>query len=228
VSLTKVLICPFFGDLPPWYDHWLKNTERMREHGYDFLFDNEEDAFRDRVREILGIEAPPMWGHGKVWDFRPALGLLYADEIAGFDFWGHCDFDVVFGRVERWITDELLSDLDVFSNHATYISGPFSLYRNHPFVNALFLKTEEWRLVMQEPTPSGWAEKGFTAIVNHQHEILTIRRRFESWQTKDWDNFDTLRLTDDGRLMEGDTEVMLAHFRRTKQYPPGCILTGVV
>lgn len=222
---TKVLICPYFGVLPSWYEHWERNTERMREHGYDFLFDQDEDDFRQRVREILEIEPPPMTGTGRIWNFRPAFGLLYAKEIEGFDFWGHTDFDCVYGRVERWYTDEYLSDLDITSNHVDYISGPWTLYRNSPVINSLFLQTDEWEERMSgEDSSHGWAEKGFTEIVDGFHRSGLIRRDYMLAQTRNWDDFSTLRLEGDGRLMEGGTEVCLAHFRRTKVYPPGCVL----
>ena len=221
---TKVLVCPYFGVLPSWMNHYWENAERLQEHGYNFLLDDDEDAFRSRVRELLDIEPPPMYGTGKVWDFRPALGYLYAQELEGFEWWGHTDFDCVYGRVERWLTDEVLADLDIFSNHIDYICGPWTLYRNCKLVNELFLEDPFWAAEMQDPHATGWAERSFTATVDAHHQAGELRRRYELWQTRDWDSFDTLRLHPDGRLTEGREEVMMAHFRRTKEYPRGCIL----
>ena len=65
--ISKVLICPYFGALPSWYEHWLRNTERMLRHGYDFLFDTDEADFQKRVKRTLGIECPPMTGTGRFW-----------------------------------------------------------------------------------------------------------------------------------------------------------------
>jgi len=223
-DFSKVLICPYFGNLPPWMDHYWRNAERLREHGYNFLLDYDEQEFRERVREKLGIEPPPMWGTGKIWDFRPALGYLYADEIAGYEWWGHTDFDCVYGRVERWLTDEFLAGLDIFSNHIDYICGPWTLYRNIRVVNELFQEDPYWAQNMRSPTSTGWAETTFSATVDAFHRGEAIRRRYELWQTRNWDSFDTVRLEADGRLIEGREEVFMAHFRRTKQYPQGCIL----
>lgn len=202
--------------------YW-QNAERLHDHGYDFLMEDDEDAFRDRVRDILAIETPKMANTGRVWNFRPAFGLLFADEIKEYDFWGHCDFDMVFGRVERWYTDEYLSGLDITANCPNYISGPWTLYRNCLIVNTLFLQTDEWIGRMEgEDFAHGWAEKGFTEIVDRNHDRRMIVRRYDRWQTSNLDDFSSLRLLPDGSLMEGDTEVCLAHFRRTKQYPQGC------
>ena len=32
-------------------------------------------------------------------DLRPAYGVLFEEYLDGYDFWGHCDLDVLFGRI---------------------------------------------------------------------------------------------------------------------------------
>jgi hypothetical protein len=62
----------------------------------------------------------------KLCDFRPAFGEIFADELAGYDFWGHSDLDVVFGRIR----DHLPAA--AFKADKILFSGNFSLYRNNP------------------------------------------------------------------------------------------------
>ena len=223
----KILICPYFGDLPPWMDHYWANAERLKEHGYNFLLEDDEEAFRDRVRDKLGIEPPPMWGTGKIWDFRPALGLLYQEEIHGAEFWGHTDFDCVYGRVEQWGSDEFLSGLDIWSNHIDYLCGPWTMYRNDPYINMLFTEVGKWTQKMESVDPTGWAEREFTCFVDLAHSEKLIRRRYTMFQTRNLNDFSQLRLDEDGALWEANEEVMMAHFRRTKVYPQGCIRAAV-
>ena len=223
--ISKCLIVPYFGEYPPWMNDWFNNTERMKTLGYNFLFDTDEAAFRDRVRDILMIEPPPMMDTGRIWTFRPALGLLYAREIQDYEFWGHTDFDCVYGRVEEWVTDEFLDGLDVHSNHDEYMCGPWSLYRNTTVVNNMFKATGEWRERMEgDDWAHGWAEKGFSRIVDDFHDEGLIRRQYTKWQTRSQDDFSTCVLHDDGRLTEDGKECMMLHFRRVKQYPKGCVL----
>ena len=228
------MIVPYFGPYPEWFDLWMRNTERMRNFGYDFLFDTDEQDFQKRVWRTLGIECPPMTGTGRVWNFRPALGVLYEEEIADFDFWGHTDFDCVYGQVEKWVTDEFLDGdgsghnigVDIHSNHDNYICGPWTLYSNTPVVNNLFRRTDEWKERMEgDDWSHGWAEKGFTQIVDQAHLEEEIVRKYTKWQTRSQDDFSTCVLHEDGRLTEGGTECMMLHFRRTKEYPSGCVLT---
>src|ERR1700733_7181049 len=131
-SITKLLIVPFFGSLPEWYDKYTPPK------GYDLLLDQDLEGFKQRVRSVLGFDPDIKSGTGKPWDFRPTLGLLYAHEAKGYDFWGHTDLDCVYGDVDKWVTDDFLSNLDVHSNHNTYVCGCWALYRNTEKVNNLF------------------------------------------------------------------------------------------
>jgi hypothetical protein len=62
----------------------------------------------------------------KLCDFRPAFGEIFADELVGYDFWGHCDLDVLFGRIRAHLPPEALEADKVL------FQGNFALYRNTP------------------------------------------------------------------------------------------------
>jgi hypothetical protein len=61
----------------------------------------------------------------KLCDFRPAFGEIFADELAGYDFWGHSDLDLIFGRIR----DHLPAA--AFEADKILFNGNFSLYRNN-------------------------------------------------------------------------------------------------
>ncbi len=106
--IKKLFICPYFGTLPSWFDSYLANIELLKPLGYDWHVTTNLKLFRERVGDILGIQCPIVPGTGKVWDYRPALGVLFAEEVKGYDYWGHTDFDCVYGRVDRFVGDEFL------------------------------------------------------------------------------------------------------------------------
>jgi hypothetical protein len=60
----------------------------------------------------------------KMCDFRPAFGEIFAAELSGYDFWGHCDLDVLFGRIRDHLPAE------AFEADKILFQGNFSLYRN--------------------------------------------------------------------------------------------------
>jgi len=220
--IRKLLICPYFGDLPEWMPLWEANVAALKGEGYDVLRVHDLDWFKQRVREVLDIEAPIVAGEGKIHDYRCTFGLLFHPELIGYDFWGHTDFDCVYGRVNTFLPDFLLNELDLFSNHIDYVSGPWSLYRNNDTMGLLFQQHPHWRSFLEDPETSGWVEKEFTGLVDEAHDQQRIRRVYASYQTRNLDNFDAVRFDEQGRLVEGEREIMVAHFRRTKEYPKGC------
>jgi len=214
--LRKLIICPYFGTLPDYFPQWYENAHSLREHGYDFLLDSDLDGFNRRVHERLGATSPITEGSAKIHDYRCTFGVLYADELAGYDFWGHTDFDCVYGRVERFWPDSLLADLDVLTDHS-YVLGPWTLYRNDPRVNDLFRLHPDWRGHLEGERVTGWVETEFTRLLlasglrvrareaEHVYEVADLRRLH-------W-NADA--------LMCGNREVPMAHFRRSKEWPAG-------
>ena len=217
-NVKKIFITPYFGEFPSWFEDYKRHFEQqLRPKGYDWLLDTDYEGFKKRVKDKLGIEYLGEWGSGKIWDFRGSLGYLYADEIKGYDFWGHTDFDCVYGNVDKWVTDEFLNGLDVHSNHDEYVNGPWSLYRNTPKVNELFFKSD-WKTYMTIPQATGWIEKQFSRTL----EESGLRYKYTFWQGNPWDNNPFLKLID-GKLFQflnGQwEEIMTFHFRRSKRWP---------
>jgi hypothetical protein len=68
----------------------------------------------------------------KLCDFRPAFGEIFREELAGYDFWGHSDLDVIFGRIRDHMPRE------AFEADKILFQGNFALYRNTPQAAAWF------------------------------------------------------------------------------------------
>jgi LmbE family N-acetylglucosaminyl deacetylase len=208
-ACKKVMITPYFGQLPEWFDKF------QVPNGYDWLLDTNIESFKARVKNKLGIDYPGEIGTGKVWDYRPALGLLYEDEIKhyNFDFWGHCDLDMVFGDVNKWFDDETMSNLDIWSNHHEYICGPWTLYRNSERVNKLFMEYPEWKEKLLTPEPSGWVENEYSRLVER-----SVRYKYSFFQGDPYHPpFNLTKV--DGKLFQDGNEIAMLHFRHDKRYP---------
>jgi hypothetical protein len=66
--------------------------------------------------------------------FRPAYGLIFEDQLEGYDFWGHCDLDVIFGDLRKFLREEILKDYPKI-----LCRGHLCLYRNTGEVNRYFM-----------------------------------------------------------------------------------------
>lgn len=198
---------PYFGKMPEWFHKYEKPK------GYDFILDVDLESFKKRVKDKLGIDYPGVYGSGKLHDYRGALGLLYEEEIKGHDFWVTTDFDMVYGDVDKWFTDELLDQYDIISNHDTYVSGPWSMYRNIPLVNELF-KKGEWKENMSSPESTGWIESGYSRVV----ENSGLRWKYMSEQGDPYHPPFNLKKVN-GKLYQDGVEIPMLHFRRLKTWP---------
>ncbi len=211
--LKKLLITPYFGDLPPWFDKF------EAPKGYEWLMDTDLEGFKKRVKDKLGIEYPGVYGSPKVWDYRCALGLLYEEELKGFDYWGHMDFDVVWGDMDKFLPDSELEKLDVYSSHNEYVCGCFSLYKNCTSVNELFKRYPLWADHLLRSEPSGWVEQVYSRIL----ELSGLKYAYTFNQGFPWTKMPILR-KEGNKLFQMSTmgswyEIMFFHFRHSKRWP---------
>lgn len=74
----------------------------------------------------------------KIADFRPTFGLCFQEYLKGYDFWGGCDLDIIFGDIRKFVTDNILDKYDKIFEH-----GHFFLIRNNRKCNYAFLEDFE-------------------------------------------------------------------------------------
>ena len=135
------MVVPYFGKLPQSFNFfllscaynpdvdWLLLTDDDRPLPYPenvhcvvMSFDALRARFQTKFSFPLSLERPY-----KLRDYRPAYGFLLEEELRGYDFWGCCDVDMMFGDIGVFITGDMLSRYDQIGR-----MGHFSLYRNTP------------------------------------------------------------------------------------------------
>lgn len=208
--IRKLLICPYFGPLPEWFPRFAEQWPRMGEQGYDIWIDRNLDDFKRRCRRVLDIDCPITEGSSKIWDYRGSLGLLYANELRGYDWYGHCDLDMVFGRLDHFVTDEMLDYCNILTDcQYDYLAGPFTLYRNITHVNTIFQTHPDWRATLENPEPTAWVETFFSVLAKEATTVTFINRHaFSEPQF--------LERETDGSLWHRNRELTFFHFNRDK------------
>lgn len=98
-----------------------------------------EDDLSRLASTKLGYECSIDAVHAyKLCDYRPAYGHIFEDDLKEFDFWGHCDLDVIWGNIRTFLTPEVLYSSDIVSSRTRRLSGHFTIYRNIPQINTLY------------------------------------------------------------------------------------------
>jgi hypothetical protein len=84
------------------------------------------------------------------WFPGRAIGIVFNDYLNDFDFWGHCDVDIIWGDIRKYTTEKILHKYDIFSTRKGTISGHFSLFRNTLSINQLCRQSSEFAEVMRQ------------------------------------------------------------------------------
>ncbi|TGE25514.1 hypothetical protein E5K00_10070 [Hymenobacter aquaticus] len=85
----------------------------------------------------------------KLCDLKPAYGVIFAEYLASYAFWGYCDIDLLFGDIRRFLPAPVLDHHDVLSAVAQYPAGFFLLFRNTPAISRLFMRSPDYQRVFQ-------------------------------------------------------------------------------
>lgn len=184
----------WLGRLPANFELWLRSVRYNAD--YDFLFFTNQllpdldfpsnfksvscsvEQIKDRIFEKTGV-APILKRGYKLVDFRPAFGVLFEDYLKEYAFWGHCDLDLMFGRLSNFITPEVLAE-----NLKVYIRGHLSLYKNIESVNMMYTRSprcdykkifaSEDNYIFDEWAGIGQIFKEFDVPFYHEEELADI------------------------------------------------------
>lgn len=155
------LILPYFGKLPNWFYLWLESAGQNKEIDWLIYTDDERKfdfpknvyvhymTWKDMKEKVqtkfdfrIALDSPY-----KLCDFKPTYGEVFSDDLKGYNFWGYCDPDCIWGNIRKFITDDILSKYD-----RILIRGHLSIYRNNQIVNSWYKtlsKTKYYKIVYQ-------------------------------------------------------------------------------
>jgi hypothetical protein len=109
-----------FGDAPPPDD--LPPNLRIVTIGFA--------DYRGLVASRLGINLE--WTDAyKLCDVKPALGFIHEPAIAGYDYWGYGDLDVIYGNIRHFFKPQVLTN-DLVTTHEHIVAGHLTVMRTTP------------------------------------------------------------------------------------------------
>lgn len=166
-------IIPYFGKLPAYFQLFVNSVEGKPFDVYffsdcqvpanlpvnfkpvPFTFAQVKELFVQKLDFPVKLEKPY-----KLCDLKPTLGYVFSDYLAGYEFWGSIDIDTIVGDFGKFITNEVLDQIDFYSGVKQYVSGSFFLVRNEERFNRIFLKSKDWKRVSTEEKNFAFDECG--------------------------------------------------------------------
>lgn len=157
--MTSVCIAAvYFGELPAYFNLFLASC--AANPSIDFLIFTDQPApslpqnvkfvssslegFASRAGEKLGLRVCLDRPY-KLCDFKPVYGNILEDYFSGYDYWGHCDIDLIFGDLRACFNRKRLWDYDKFLS-----LGHLSLYRNTAEVLSRYMLPTSARVSYRE------------------------------------------------------------------------------
>lgn len=173
---TLAFLIPYFGKWPEWMPLFIDSLERNKTIDFHFFTDCDVsitqaknivfhsttfEEYVAKAQEVLNvpINIPNPY---KICDLRPFFGVIHADTIKGYDFFGWTDVDLLFGDIRSFYTDEILSNYDVLSSHAIRLAGHCALLRNTEKFRTLGYQVYNWEEAVNNPNFVGLDEHGMT------------------------------------------------------------------
>ena len=170
------ILIPYFGKWPEWIELFFDSVERNKTIDFHFLtdcdttlcsapnvffhqmtFDQYVSVAEERIGEPINIPNPY-----KICDLRPMFGIIHAEILEKYDFYGWTDVDLLFGDIREFYTDEILARYEVFSTHSTRISGHLAIFKNNSQNRMKYLSIYNWKKAVQNPEFVGIDEHGIT------------------------------------------------------------------
>lgn len=157
-------VIPYFGRFNNYFQLWLDScaanptinwlifTDDMRPFDYPHnvhVYQTTLENVKKREEEVFGfpvcLDKPY-----KLCDSKPLYGKIFEKELKGYDFWGYCDTDLIWGDIRKFITDDMLEN-----NYRLFKWGHCSIMRNIPEVNEFYKYRvkgfDSYKYVLQSP-----------------------------------------------------------------------------
>jgi hypothetical protein len=176
----KIIAC-YFGESPSYFQAWLDscsmndkftwilfsdiNIKNFRKPDNVLFISASINSIRSQFSDFLGFDVSLNRPY-KLCDFRGLYWILIENLGLQYDYWGYCDLDVIFGRLDKFITVEMLAKyerifgvghLSIFKKS---IKSKIAFSLPHPYYS--------WKTVLQTEKSYGFDEhSGLNLIWYH-------------------------------------------------------------
>jgi hypothetical protein len=140
-------IVPYFGKLPKNFQLWLNSCSTNKTVNWMIFTNDKSDynypqnvkvnycEFEEIKMKIINnfdfeVKIDSYWNLSL---FKPAYGEIFKEYIKEYDFWGHCDVDVLWGDIRKFLNEDVLKKFDKIG-----YQGHSTLYRNNKEVNSRY------------------------------------------------------------------------------------------
>ena len=169
----------YFGRWPEWIEFFMESCKSNADIDWVIFSDcgipkNRPSnvrvvdiTFHEYIRAVeIALDIKMVNPHPyKICDIRPAFGIIHADYVTGYDFFGYGDLDVIYGRIRDFYHEDILLTYDALSTHPERASGHFFVMKNTPAMARAFQKIPGWQDLLSQQAYIAFDEIHFTQAI---------------------------------------------------------------
>lgn len=183
-----IMLIPYFGKWPPWINLFMASCRTNPDVVWRFYTDcGAPENLPDNVEIVetsftdytafaaarLGTPFAPTDPY-KLCDLKPALGYVHESDIAGYEFYGFGDIDVIYGRISPFFPESMRRRFDILSTHSNTVSGHFCLFKNTRANRVMFRRIKRFGELLADPSSHSLDEAGLTAAIRSMRRAGTL------------------------------------------------------
>lgn len=142
-------VLPYFGKFNSYFNFYLKSCAANPDYDWLIITDDKRNynypsnvrviymsfaEMRQKIQEKFDfkIALPQPY---KLCDYKTTYGYVFSEYLKDYQMWGFCDCDLIWGNINDFISDEMISSYDKIGIH-----GHCTLFRNDPQISQIFMK----------------------------------------------------------------------------------------
>ncbi len=187
-EFDAVLVLPYYGKYPIWINAFLRSCAFNPRLKWMVFSDIDEPLYQpDNVEFITlkradlsnliyqktGIQHELQNPH-KLCDFKPLYGHIFEEYLEEYNYWGHCDMDVIWGDLSSFLKKIAFDRYDIISTRPRVICGHFNLYRNVAKINQFYLQVPSYQKAFEKINYQGFDEGFYSYHLFKQVEFGAV------------------------------------------------------
>ena len=165
--MKTLILLPYFGKFNNYFELWLNSCRENSD--FDWLIFSDVALctalpknvkivhctlrdLKEKFQKKLGLTLVLKDAY-KLCDYKQFYGYLFSEYLQGYDYWGYCDCDLIFGNIRDFLSRNLQDRYDKL-----FRTGHFSMIRNDPELNELFFKYGTYKITLTSSVIYGYDE----------------------------------------------------------------------
>lgn len=144
------IITPWYGRPPRFYDKFRERVSASSVVEHELIPVSGKKQMNALAEKCSGLPCRKGTDYAACCDLKPLFGEMFADHFEGYEWWGRCDLDVVFGDLDR-LLPPILDYYDGYSAEHYVLSGALTMFRNTADLRGLYRSYDRLAEVLADP-----------------------------------------------------------------------------